>query len=52
MDKSVHEQRSNSWGRILLIKEKIEKWIDDEAATVQPVLNWLLATGCKAKITQ
>ena len=35
----------------LLIKEKIEKWTDDEAATVQPVLNWLLAAGCKAKIT-
>ena len=35
----------------LLIKEKIEKWIDEEAATVQPVLNWLLAAGCKAKVT-
>ena len=35
----------------LLIKEKIEKWTDEEAATVQPVLNWLLAAGCKAKVT-
>ena len=35
----------------LLIKGKIEKWIDEEAATVQPVLNWLLAAGCKAKVT-
>ena len=31
---------------LLLIKEEIEKWTDEEAATVQPVLHWLLAAGC------